>query len=100
LRVSLLPTTRISRDRNPPPSFTAHGTEIKFASDRISKLLHIRGVGHGPCLHQTNSALKQLVQLNSQVLRPGDIVFAERMILLARQGSKQGNRKLLRDEGQ
>ena len=51
LRVSLLPSTRISRDRNPPLSFTAHGTEIKFARGRISKLLHIRGAGHGSCLH-------------------------------------------------
>jgi hypothetical protein len=36
----------------------------------------------------------------SLFVRPGDIFLAERMIPLVRQGSKQRDRKLLRDEGQ
>jgi hypothetical protein len=50
LRISLLPPTRIRRDRNPSLGFMAHGPEIKFARDRFSKLLHICGVSHSALL--------------------------------------------------
>ena len=50
LRISLLPPTRIRRDRNPSLGFMAHGPEIKFARDRLSKLPHICDVSHGAFL--------------------------------------------------
>ena len=43
LRVSLLASTRIRRDRNPSLGLTAHCPKIKFARDRLSKLLHMCG---------------------------------------------------------
>jgi hypothetical protein len=55
LRISLLPSTRIRRDRNPSLGFMAHGPEIKFSQDRFSKLLHICGVSHGALLQLTRS---------------------------------------------
>jgi hypothetical protein len=50
LRISLLPPTRIRRDRNPLLGFMAHGPEIKFARDRLSKLPQICDVSHGAFL--------------------------------------------------
>ena len=55
LRISLLPSTRIRRDRNPSLGFMAHGPEIKFSRDRFSKLLHICGVSHGALLQLTRA---------------------------------------------
>jgi hypothetical protein len=55
LRISLLPSTRIRRDRNPALGFMAHGPEIKFSRDRFSKLLHICGVSHGALLQLTRA---------------------------------------------
>jgi hypothetical protein len=46
LRVSLLPSTRIRRDRNPSLGLMAHCPKIKFARDRFSKLLYICGFSH------------------------------------------------------
>ena len=46
LRISLLASTRIRRDRNPSPGLMAHCPKIKFARDRFSKLLYMCGFSH------------------------------------------------------
>jgi hypothetical protein len=50
LRISLLPSTRIRRDRNPSLGLMAHCPKIKFARDRLSKLLHMGGFSHDALL--------------------------------------------------
>jgi hypothetical protein len=46
LRISLLASTRIRRDRNPSPGLMAHCPKIKFARDHFSKLLYMCGFSH------------------------------------------------------
>jgi hypothetical protein len=78
LRISLLASTRIRRDRNPSPGLMAHCPKVKFARDRFSKLLYMCGFRHDASPLERTIAYQRLrslalkrkrVALNSQCCR-------------------------------
>jgi hypothetical protein len=66
LRISLLASTRIRRDRNPSPGLMAHCPKIKFARDRFSKLLNMCGFSHDASPLERTIAYQRLRSLGPQ----------------------------------
>src|SRR6266496_3537353 len=101
LRISLLASTRIRRDRNPSPGLMAHCPKIKFARDRLSKLLYMCGFSHDASVLpaawlQSRSA--GIVSIGSAEDKLGSRVYVPDPEYLGcglRQGRERPNKRLL-----